>query len=127
MVEGLGGAVVVWRFTGSRIMSQLAERRAQLVVADLFWLPATLPDDAKVSGEASLARRRCPWPGPSGLTRRASTAPGASCWQHGPPGTGNAAARSAVTRPCLPSPLSALVPGSSRPASGHVRCKPDVR
>jgi len=38
--EGLAGAVVIWRFTGSRILSETAERRAQIVVAVSFWLMA---------------------------------------------------------------------------------------
>ncbi|OBH14954.1 hypothetical protein A5694_00535 [Mycolicibacter sinensis] len=36
--EGLAGAVVIWRFTGSRILSETAERRAQIGVAVSFWL-----------------------------------------------------------------------------------------
>ena len=38
--EGLAGAVVIWRFTGSRMLSQTAERRAQIGVAVSFWLMA---------------------------------------------------------------------------------------
>lgn len=38
--EGLAGAVVIWRFTGSRMLSQTAERRAQILVAVSFWLMA---------------------------------------------------------------------------------------
>ena len=39
-VEGLASVVVVWRFTGSRMLSQTAERRAQRGVAVSFWLIA---------------------------------------------------------------------------------------
>lgn len=38
--EGLAGAVVIWRFTGSRILSETAERRAQIGVAVSFWINA---------------------------------------------------------------------------------------
>jgi hypothetical protein len=39
-VEGLASVIVVWRFTGSRILSGTAERRAQRGVAVSFWLLA---------------------------------------------------------------------------------------
>ena len=39
-VEGLASIIVVWRFTGARMMSQSAERRAQRGVAVSFWLLA---------------------------------------------------------------------------------------
>lgn len=39
-VEGLASIIVVWRFTGTRTMSQSAERRAQRGVAISFWLLA---------------------------------------------------------------------------------------
>jgi divalent metal cation (Fe/Co/Zn/Cd) transporter len=39
-VEGLASAIVVWRFTGARTLSQTAERRAQKAVAVSFWLLA---------------------------------------------------------------------------------------
>jgi divalent metal cation (Fe/Co/Zn/Cd) transporter len=39
-VEGLASIIVVWRFTGSRTMSESAERRAQRGVAISFWLLA---------------------------------------------------------------------------------------
>ncbi len=38
--EGLAGAMVIWRFTGARTLSQNAERRAQIGVAVSFWLSA---------------------------------------------------------------------------------------
>jgi len=40
IVEGLASVIVIWRFTGSRTMSQTAERRAQRGVAVSFWLLA---------------------------------------------------------------------------------------
>lgn len=39
-VEGLAGAIVIWRFTGSRTHSETAEGRAQKAVAVSFWLLA---------------------------------------------------------------------------------------
>src|ERR1700757_4924239 len=39
-VEGLASVIVVWRFTGSRALSETAERRAQRGVAISFWLMA---------------------------------------------------------------------------------------
>jgi divalent metal cation (Fe/Co/Zn/Cd) transporter len=39
-IEGLASAIVVWRFTGSRMLSETAERRAQQAVAVSFWLLA---------------------------------------------------------------------------------------
>ena len=38
--EGLAGAMVIWRFTGARALSETAERRAQMGVAASFWLSA---------------------------------------------------------------------------------------
>lgn len=37
-IEGLASVIVVWRFTGSRVRSGTAERRAQQAVAVSFWL-----------------------------------------------------------------------------------------
>lgn len=39
-VEGLASVIVIWRFTGSRTLSETAERRAQHGVAVSFWLLA---------------------------------------------------------------------------------------
>jgi len=39
-VEGLASVVVIWRFTGTRALSETAERRAQRAVAVSFWLLA---------------------------------------------------------------------------------------
>jgi divalent metal cation (Fe/Co/Zn/Cd) transporter len=39
-VEGLASVIVIWRFTGSRTLSEAAERRAQRGVAISFWLLA---------------------------------------------------------------------------------------
>jgi divalent metal cation (Fe/Co/Zn/Cd) transporter len=37
-VEGLASIIVIWRFTGSRTLSETSERRAQKAVAISFWL-----------------------------------------------------------------------------------------
>jgi hypothetical protein len=39
-IEALASVIVVWRFTGSRMASETAERRAQRAVAVSFWLLA---------------------------------------------------------------------------------------
>jgi hypothetical protein len=39
-IEGLASVIVVWRFTGSRMLSESAERQAQRAVAVSFWLLA---------------------------------------------------------------------------------------
>ena len=39
-IEGLASVIVVWRFTGSRMVSAIAERRAQRAVAVTFWVLA---------------------------------------------------------------------------------------
>lgn len=39
-VEGLASLIVIWRFTGSRFLSETAERLAQRAVAVSFWLLA---------------------------------------------------------------------------------------
>jgi divalent metal cation (Fe/Co/Zn/Cd) transporter len=40
VVEGLASVIVIWRFTGSRTLSETAEGRAQKAVAVSFWLLA---------------------------------------------------------------------------------------
>jgi divalent metal cation (Fe/Co/Zn/Cd) transporter len=39
-VEGLASLIVIWRFSGTRTLSETAERRAQRAVAVSFWLLA---------------------------------------------------------------------------------------
>jgi divalent metal cation (Fe/Co/Zn/Cd) transporter len=39
-IEGFASVIIIWRFTGSRVMSQTAERRAQQLVALQFFLLA---------------------------------------------------------------------------------------
>lgn len=42
-IEALASVIVIWRFTGSRTVSETAERRAQQAVAVSFWLLAPGP------------------------------------------------------------------------------------
>ena len=39
-VEGFASVIIIWRFTGSRVMSEVAERRAQKLVAIQFFVLA---------------------------------------------------------------------------------------
>lgn len=39
-VEGVASVIIVWRFSGSRVMSQTAEQRAQMLVAVQFFILA---------------------------------------------------------------------------------------
>ena len=39
-IEGFASVIIIWRFTGSRVMSQTAEHRAQKLVAIQFFLLA---------------------------------------------------------------------------------------
>ena len=55
-VEGLASVIVIWRFTGSRTLSETAERRAQRGVAVSFWLLA--PYIAAESVRALVAGHR---------------------------------------------------------------------
>ena len=38
VIEGLASIIVIWRFTGSRMVSETSERRAQRAVAVSFFL-----------------------------------------------------------------------------------------
>ncbi len=40
VIEGLASVIVIWRFTGSRTLSETSERTAQRAVAVSFWLLA---------------------------------------------------------------------------------------
>jgi divalent metal cation (Fe/Co/Zn/Cd) transporter len=40
VIEGLASVIVIWRFTGARTLSEMAERRAGRAVAVSFWLLA---------------------------------------------------------------------------------------
>ncbi len=51
-VEGFASVIIIWRFTGSRVMSQTAEHRAQKLVAVQFFILA--PYVAVESGRALI-------------------------------------------------------------------------
>ena len=53
-VEGFASLVVVWRFTGARLHSEAAERRAQRLVALQFFLRA-----ARLGRSSTRSRHRC--------------------------------------------------------------------
>jgi len=54
-IEGVASLVIIWRFTGARLLSERAERRAQVLVAIQFFLLAPYVGyeslDALLSGE----------------------------------------------------------------------------
>lgn len=55
-IEGLASLVIVWRFTGQRLLSKVAEQRAQKLVAVQFFLLA--PYVAVEAGHALLTGER---------------------------------------------------------------------
>lgn len=63
-VEGLASGIVIWRFTGARVHSEGAERRARRGVAVSFWLLA--PYVAADSAHGLLAGHR-PGASPAGI------------------------------------------------------------
>src|ERR671933_979400 len=56
-IEGIASAIVVWRFTGSRRLSDTAEHRAQRLVAVQFFIlaPYVLVESAKTLAEGGHA------------------------------------------------------------------------
>ena len=62
-VEAAAGAVVIWRFTGERIRSDAAERRAQKVDAASFFLLAPYIVVAAVQRLATANTARASWVG----------------------------------------------------------------
>lgn len=56
VVEGVASLVIVWRFTGHRILSEAAERRAQRLVAVQFFLIAPYVGYESVSALVSGSR-----------------------------------------------------------------------
>ena len=71
VIEGLASVVIIWRFTGSRALSEAAEVRAQKLVALQFFVLA--PYVAFESGR-TLANGDHPARGPRGLARRTPAA-----------------------------------------------------
>ncbi len=62
-IEGIASVVIIWRFTGHRIQSEDAERRAQQVVAATFFLPAPYIIVAAIQHLATGDRARATWVG----------------------------------------------------------------
>ena len=56
-VEGLASVIVIWRFTGSRTLSETAESRAQKAVAISFWILAPY---VAIESVRDLASRHVP-------------------------------------------------------------------
>ena len=59
MIEGLAGFVIVWLFTGSRLHSETAERRAQQVIAASYLLLAAYVAVASVRDLVSGTSPAC--------------------------------------------------------------------
>lgn len=62
-VEGLASVIVLWRFTGSRTLSETSERRAQHGVAISFWLIAPYIAFESVRNMLAGARPETTWIG----------------------------------------------------------------
>lgn len=58
-IEGLASVIVIWRFTGSRRLSEEAEERAQKLVAVSFFLlaPYVAARRSQISPAATIRRR----------------------------------------------------------------------
>jgi len=70
VVEGLASVIVIWRFSGNRMLSETAEGRAQKAVAVSFWLLA--PYVAIESGR-NLVTQHQPEATPLGIALTASS------------------------------------------------------
>jgi len=62
-VEGVASLVIVWRFTGSRLFSHAAERRAQRLVAVQFFLLAPYVAYESIRALAASAQPAVSWVG----------------------------------------------------------------
>ncbi len=63
VIEGLASVIVVWRFTGSRTLSETAEARAQKAVAVTFFLLAPYIAYDAISTLVGGARAETSWLG----------------------------------------------------------------
>jgi divalent metal cation (Fe/Co/Zn/Cd) transporter len=70
VIEALASIIVVWRFTGSRTLSDTAERRAQKAVAVSFWLLAPY---VAIEAAWDLARHHHASPSALGIALTASS------------------------------------------------------
>jgi len=62
-IEGFASAIIVWRFTGHRVFSEAAERRARMLVAIQFLLLAPYIAYESVAALASGTRPDASWVG----------------------------------------------------------------
>jgi divalent metal cation (Fe/Co/Zn/Cd) transporter len=62
-IEGLASVIIVWRFTGTRTLSQTAEARAQQAVAVTFFLLAPYIAYDAISALAAGHKPAASWPG----------------------------------------------------------------
>jgi divalent metal cation (Fe/Co/Zn/Cd) transporter len=62
-IEGFASAVIVWRFTGTRMFSEAAERRAQKLVALQFFVLAPYVGFESISALVEGARPEVSWLG----------------------------------------------------------------
>jgi divalent metal cation (Fe/Co/Zn/Cd) transporter len=62
-IEGFASAIIVWRFTGHRITSDAAERRAQKLVAVQFFLLAPYVAYESIHAVAAVERPETSWVG----------------------------------------------------------------
>jgi divalent metal cation (Fe/Co/Zn/Cd) transporter len=69
-IEALASVIVVWRFTGSRMLSETAERQAQKAVAISFWLLAPY---IAIEAIRDLAAHHPASPTPVGIALTASS------------------------------------------------------
>jgi divalent metal cation (Fe/Co/Zn/Cd) transporter len=62
-IEGLASVIIIWRFTGSRVFSHAAERRAQKLVAAQFFLLAPYVAIESIRALAGGERPDASWVG----------------------------------------------------------------
>jgi divalent metal cation (Fe/Co/Zn/Cd) transporter len=62
-IEGLASVIIIWRFTGSRVFSHAAERRAQKLVAAQFFLLAPYVGFESIRALAGGERPDASWVG----------------------------------------------------------------
>lgn len=63
LIEGVASLVIVWRFTGSRLLSDTSERRAQVLVAIQFFLLAPYITYEAVMALVNAEHPDISWPG----------------------------------------------------------------
>ena len=71
-IEGLASIIVIWRFTGTRRLSEHAEQRAQRLVAITFFLLAAYIAQDAIRTLANGEHPRTSWLGIGGATQQLS-------------------------------------------------------